>query len=287
MSIVFSTSDEENTLTLENPLWGYVSTLKLPLWYSTRADGSIGVFDAGVAYDRCICKCIFQMNAEDAEDALLFFRDPALGRGNPLYLDLPTGGGFFPFGPDRGDYGRFIVQVINVKPSPQLMEPFRRFNISATLVYNYGPTPSWSIPTGDDTGNIQIGAITNLRYPESTFQSEANYAIQEQLLYTQAAGVVDLGQTADTWRTRFDLMGTRKTISRLIAYLRSTPRSPSTKSYASFTVTTQDNQFMFGAEQTAVGNHFAVILLTKDIEMTHINFNLYKVPLVFQLTAVL
>jgi len=282
--ITFTAADLTTTLTIDTPLWGYVSTVKLPLWYSTRANGSIGVFDAGVAYDRHVCKCTFQMNATDTGNTLTFFRDSVLGRGNPVYMSLPSGSGFFPFTPEKGDAGEFIVQVIDVQPSEQLSEPLRWYNVSVALIYISGPTPAYTIPAIADYGNITIGAYAGYRFPEEGFKSEARYAIQARPVFSQYAGIVDLGQSADNWRVKFDLYGTRKAIGRLIYYLRIVNRSPSTKIYQPFTVTTTADQFLFGQDQ-GDEDSYSCILLSKDLEVSHINYDMCKVPLSLQLVA--
>jgi hypothetical protein len=112
MSTVTFTAPDLDVITVDTPQWGYTSTLKLPLWYSERADGSIGIYDAGTSYDRRVCDCVFQLNATDTAILVAFCRNSARGRGNSVKMTLSSGSGFFPFGPDFGDPGDLSVQWI-------------------------------------------------------------------------------------------------------------------------------------------------------------------------------
>lgn len=289
--VVFvSANDAENRLEVDTPLWGYTTSVLLPLTYSQKGNGQVGVFDAGTEYDARVCKCIFQLDKTTAEEFIRFFRDPLAGRGNNIVMELPINAsgeriGWFPFGPDYGDYGRFIVHVLNVKPSPQLMEPFLWWEIEIEIVYNSGPSPAFSLPSPVDYGTLQIGTVTTLRYPESTFQSTAIYGINETVLFGGNVGTVDNGAYADSWKTTFELQGTRSKITELINYLVTVPRDPINKTYSPISIVTLDNQFMFGLEGAAAdddgGNTYSAQLLNKEIIVTHIDFDLYNVTLEF------
>jgi len=193
--------------------------------------------------------------------------------------------GWFPFGPDYGDYGTYQVHVLNVKPSPQLMEPFLWWEIEIEIAYISGPTPTFALPTPVDYGTLQIGTVATLRYPESTFQSTANIGINEAILFGGNVGAVDKGAYADAWRTKFDLQGTRSKITELINYLVTVPRDTTNKTYSPISIVTVDNQFMFGLEGAAAdddgGNTYSAQLLSKEILITHIDFDLYNVTLEF------
>lgn len=289
--IIFTAPDGVTTLELDPPLWGYKTTIKMPLYQSERADGSVGVFDAGVNYDRRVCECTFQVNFTDAGSIIAFFRDKVLGRGNQVTLTLPAftpfdGCRWFPFGPDKGDYGVYTVQIVDLKPSGQQIDPFRWWNITMKMLYIDGPEPEYSLPAATDYGNIQIGDVSYLRYPESTFQSEALYNIDQRVLMGGSAGVVDNGYDADQWRVTFELSGTRKKFAELLNYLTVVNRNATTKLYPELNIVTQDYQFIFGRENSGAGAYSA-LLLNKVLDVTHVNFDLYKMQLSFQRTATL
>jgi len=295
--IIFTSAsyDTDNvTLELDTPLWGYTTTLKLPLEYAQRANGTVGIFDAGAVYDNRVCECTFQVNKTDAESIVEFFRDSLKGRGNNIDLALPaptgfSGCGWFPFGPDKGDYGHYTVHVMNMVPSQQLIEPLLYWNITLTIVFIDGPTPDYTFPTPVDYGNLQIGTVNYLRYPQNNFKVNSLYGLTEQLLYGKNVGVVDMGQPADTWRTTFDLEGTRSKITEFINYLVTVPRDTTNKTYSPITVVTQNNTFIFGMEGNGTaddgGNTYTVQLLSKDIKIRHVNFDLYKVSLELLMVA--
>jgi hypothetical protein len=165
-----------------------------------------------------------------------------------------------------------------------LIEPFRWFNVSLQIVYNSGPTPTFSIPAADDYGYLQIGNISNLRYPEGGFNSDPRYALKEDILYGGAAGIIDMGTTADNFRSSFDLNGTRKAMGKLIHFLAVTARGINT--YLPISITSIANQFVYGIEQYD-NQIYSSILLSKDIKMVHVNFNQYITSLAFQMIAIL
>ena len=272
------------SITVKKPLRGYTSIVKMPLYYSRRADGSIGIFDAGTAYDRRVAECTFEHDQEDHNKLIGFFTDTTLGRGNNVTLTLGSGSGWFPFGPDLGDVGDFTIKLIDMQPSGQSMHPYKYWTTGMRFSYISGPSPSYSIPSVTDWGNLQIGTVQNLRYPESTFNTKYNYAIGNYVAMDGNVQSIDLGNDADSYETQFILPGTQSGIANVINYLINTPRNPAYKTYDNFNVITQINNFIFGEENASSGT-YPVQLLSNELVVKHINHDQFELDLKLKLVS--
>lgn len=268
------------SITVDNPILGYTAAVKLPLWFSERANGMVGVHDAGVQYNNRICDCVFQLNATDTLALVEFFNNPGKGRGNEVSMVLPSGNGWYPFAPDFGDIGTFTVKVMNLKQGKQLMEPMRWFETSLQIVMITPPTIVNPFPTPVDYGTIQIGTVTALRYPETLFDSLHIMSINERVLFGGGVGAIDLGPTGDSYRVTFTLNAARQKMAELINYFAVTLRDTDNKTYLTTTITTTDNQFIYGVEKSGSGAYTS-LLLTKDLIITHEAYNLFSVDLTF------
>jgi len=278
MSVTFTKG--AYSITVDNPLLGYSSFVKLPLWYAEKENGMVGVHDAGIQYTSRICECTFQLDYTNTLALVEFFNNPGKGRGNLITMTIPSGNGFFPFSPDFGDVGYFGVRVINFKQGNQLTEPFRWFETTLQIVLITPPTIGNTFPSPIDYGTVQIGTVTSLQYPENLFESEQLMNINEKALYGAGVGSVDLGPTADSYRVRFTLTATQQKMAELINYFTVTLRDSVNKTYLTTTITTIDNQFIYGIEKGGAGEYES-LLLTKDLCIVHEAYNLFTVSLTF------
>lgn len=283
MSITFTNG--LNSVAVDAPEFGYECQVRMPLIFSERMNKTVGVFDAGAIYDNRFCMCRFLLNAADSLAFVTFFNDVTKGRGNDVTLSLgATASGFFPFGPDLGDIGDFTVRLLTMKPSGQLLEPLRWWRLDATFLLISGPSPAYSLPSSVDYGNIQIGTIQNLRYPEGTFESEAIYSVENIPLSSPGAEVVDLGNAADSHRVAFTLNATQAAMANLVNYLVTTPRDSVNKTYNPFNIITQSNQFIYGIQNSGSGT-YSSHLLSNVLSIKHNNFDQFDLDLNLRMVA--
>jgi hypothetical protein len=281
--LIFTAPDDTTKIEFDTPLWGYKTSIRLPLYFANRSDGTLQAFDAGKEYDKRICTCRFMVDKDHAKEMIDFFRDPLLGRGNKIKLTLPSvppysGTGWFPFAPDKGDYGVYVVQVLNVKPLPQIVGLSQWFYIDMDILYISGPLPEYIVVDGIDYGNMSIGPVNNIRYPEDGFNSIAKYGIDENLLMAKSVGVIDTGVQSDSWIVDFIYNGTRSKTAEFINFLTNINRDSDLKIYPNFDIVTQDNNFIFGVENLDSGT-YSTNLLKNEIVLKHINYDSYQVEL--------
>ena len=277
MSTIRLTALDATTIDLKTPLWKYETKIKMPLSYSQRADGTTGIFDAGTAYDLRTCKCTFLNDVTDHGALVDFLRNSLQGRGRDVGLSFPSGNGFFPFGPDLGDAGTFTIRVLDFEPSEQLMKPFKWWKDVLVLQLISGPTPSYSLPSVTEYGNLQVGNVTNFRYPQTTFKTKYNYAVNNTTLFS-GVDQIDLGENADSWAVTFGLTSTESACAVLTNYLMTTPRNPSGKTYNTFPIITQSNTFIFGEENSSAGS-YDVLLIDGEFELIHVAHDIFETSL--------
>lgn len=271
MSIIFD--DGSNTATVPNPQYGYKSVVKMPITHSERGDGTVGIYDAGTGYDRRMCsELTFYLTIAQQNSLNALFNDSSKGRGTDVELQLGTGSGFFPFLPDYGDDGNFDVRVINYEQTDRRHQPWGLFRTDLTLqMIN---SPAFSITDNLDDGNLQIGTVTGVKYPQGGYNPGVVYAIDHTVVMDGTAYDFDYGTTADTYEADFDISGNAGKIGSLINYLLST--TPRNNSYQ-FSCVFPSGTYPFGRDKGA-GTH-TVQCLNKTFEVNHYEFDQFSFPL--------
>jgi hypothetical protein len=276
MASTITFSYNGNSLSVNTPQYGYESIVSMRLRYAERQDGSIGVFDSGNTYDRRKCNNIsFLLNNASSSSFSTFFKSALKGRGNDLNLNLGTNSGFCPFGPDLGDSGIFVVRCLEYDVGGQLHRPWKWFEPKITLQYISGPTPSYTVVDNNKDGNLQLGTVSYIRYPQDGYKVESNYSIVNIVTNNGSVNEIDLGPTADTYTTEINISASKLKMAAIVKYLVTTGRGNN------FNIITQANNYPFGIDKSADGT-FTVKLLNPDLKIKHSGYDKYYLNLKVQ-----
>jgi len=246
MPITFTA--QAQSATIKTPRYGYNSFISMKIDKTLCSDGSYTFFDNGTVYDRRKCSAQWLLTATELNNMNTMFKDPLKSRGEDVTLNLGTNSGFYPFGPDYGDSGEFVVRVLNYNQGGQLFQPFRYYILALDLQYISGPSPSYSFSDNCDDGNLQIGTITGIRYPQAGYDPETPYKVFNAVTFTGDVYSRDAGQISDIFETSFKISGNQGKMAALIDYIVSTARSSNT------TIITQANNYLFGRDKSASGS---------------------------------
>ena len=199
--ITFAFGDE--SISVPNPQYGYDTEIIMPITYSRLANRTYGHFDAGATYDVRICRGLrFLFNVTYMALFAEFFKNALKGRGNQITLSLgETPSGFFPFGPDKGDTGDFVIDVVSYDPGSQLQTPYKYW--SPAIEFSCSTYPDYTYTDDTDQGQIVIGSITGIKYPPYGYNATSEYQISNVVLHGGEAKFVDAGIYQDTRRTSF------------------------------------------------------------------------------------
>lgn len=200
-----------------NPQYGYDTEIVMPITYNLLADGTYGHFDAGATYDARICRNLrFLFNVTYMALFAEFFKNALKGRGNQITMSLgETPSGFFPFGPDKGDTGDFVIDVISYDPGSQLQTPYKYWSPIINIACTTYPTYTYT----DDKaqGQIVIGSITGIKYPQYGYSATSEYQISNTVLHGGTAQFVDAGLYQDTRGSSFTVSANQGKMAAIVA----------------------------------------------------------------------
>jgi hypothetical protein len=267
--ITFTSND--STAQILTPQWGYQAVISMSMSAFRGGAGEISWWDNGSTYDTRRCKASFKLNATDAGAIDTFLTDPARGRGADITLSLgSTGSGFFPFGPDKGDRGNFVIRETAYSAGGQLHSPWLWW--SADLEMAMVSSPTYNLPSQSDDGNLQVGNVTGLRYPQAGYEPSAQYAVTNIITRGGQGYSVDRGQSGDVYETGFKLSGSQAKISAVVNHLVNTVRGDN------FNIVTQAKNFPLGRAKQESGT-FQVKLASPDLVVTHTGFDKFELDL--------
>jgi hypothetical protein len=292
-NIIFRNISESISLTVPTPEWGYSFEVHMPISKVVAADFSYpdsGFFDPPDesippvygTYDYRICRIpsiILSTGAKLAMNA--FFDDTAYGRGLNCIMDLGVSStGFFPFGLDKGDSGKFVVRLIGNTDTGMKLAPYKRFKESYdfVLVSTTNAVPSFSLSL---QGDLQIGTCQGLLYPQSGFNPKS-----EKLIYNglSVSGIPDsvIGPVAAfSYVSSFNLLCNDSRAYTLLDALINTVRGNDV------VIIAPESSYIFGRENGSFGNYTCKLLGSDDNEsetviiMTHTGYQQWIAPLKF------
>ena len=257
--------------TLDNPIYGYLSTIVLALIHTDKLPAGYAIWDNGSSRDYRMCKFVSRLNAAQTNTLLTIFNTLAVGRGISLTLGLGhTNTGFFPFGPDRGDKGNFGVRLISVEARPVMEEPWLYFDTE--MVFVEESCPGYTLPSQIPEGDLQIGAIAELRNPPTMPESATDYGFSTQLTNSGAAYTVD--KLTDFQTTVLKMVCNQSKAAVLINYMCGTVRA------ANVNIVSQANNYLFGREGGSSGV-YSCQWLNEQVVIKHNSFNEFEFELSF------
>jgi hypothetical protein len=189
---------------------------------------------------------------------------------NRFRLTLEENSGFFPAGPDKGDSGDFIFSFIeNIKFGAMKLNPYGLFDVEFRIMIHEAPTITVSQAPKDLGGKFRFGDVVELRDPQikpvQDFGAQRNTTIG--------------GETSVTWtptdefRSDLTIRTSTGKMAELAQYLQNVRGN-------TFTVWPGRKYWMWGAQglETAWGDGESVRLLDANFLMTHVDYNLWSVP---------
>ena len=199
-TIVFSYGNY--SVTVNKPQYGYTVDIYLNMIKKLLGTGKLNWWDNGSSNDYRVFRTEFLLNENQHKGLFDFFNDPKKGRGNNITLSLGNSAtGFFPAGPDKGDQNDFTIQLIQIKDSGILWDPWLYFktDISFSII----ETPSYALPsrTGYEEGGFNIGTIDDLRFP--LFEPFAERGYKTELTRDGTPKIIDRGEYGDGYNTRW------------------------------------------------------------------------------------
>ena len=274
INIRYGSTDVE----LPTPQWGYTVKIKYPISL-TRLDNGFWVkWDNGSNYDRRYLSCSWLLEKTDAEALVGILRDSAKGRGLMLTIKCGTASGFYPFGPDKGDSGDFQVMVTGSVPDASRGHPGDLFQVSCNFIF-VGSYPAYSIPAAQYEGNLTIGTVTNLRYPEGMHTQMVVYRTPTNETYNASGYSIDRAATADNYESTMALDLLQSNMGRLIDYLSGVSGRAN-----NIDVTPPNNAYLFGVENGATAT-YTCSWLDDELEIVHSNHDQFSTSLSFGLIS--
>jgi hypothetical protein len=261
-----------NTVYIPFPLYGYESTITMGMRVSEKlSTGLYRIYDRGVAYDIRTCRAMFLLNRANAEQLHDLYKDADKSRAYSLTMVLPSGSGFFPFGPDKGDAGSFQVRIIGLEHYGTSDQPRGWFRTEITMVAESYPV--YSVEDAVADGPIQIGTITGLRWPDSGVQPAYDYAVSTVTTQDGSPYTIDKWSNADAYETSLNLSLNDRGAQRLINHLTGTVRG------AQFNILSINNGYMFGIDLTTTGYYYVCRLTDNELRIRHNGINDFAVTI--------
>jgi len=257
-----------NSYTLNPPEYGYVSTVNMSLEHVKRSPKSLLVYDHGAGFDHRTCKCKFLMNESDTNTLIDIFDTDA--RGGFISLRLPKNSGFYPFGPDRGDSGKFQCRMLSIDPSPVMEEPYKYSRVMFELKEH--AYPAYTPPAQVAEGGLQIGTVTGLLYPQKWPEPDFSWGIDSKLTFGGEYYALDKDAYVDSQETKLKMRCNQSNAAALIAHLAGVVRG----NYV--TIQCPADSFIFGTQTNSSTTHSA-IMLNKKIDIKHTGFNEFEFEL--------
>ena len=256
-------------VSIDAPLYGYTTEIQLAFEVAPMI-GRYAHADYGPAYDqRSLVASVHWMTAGAMVSLSELLRT---SRGEDITLRLgddPTG--FFPFGPDLGDKGNFVVFVDDCEAGGINDNPFRHFTPEVKLKLR--TAPGYILPAAVYEGPFEVSGL-KFRWPQEGVSPKLNRARVQG--YTRA-GIpygVDLGSNADLFTTEFNLEGGTANISAFLALMSQASRTDDIDIWGPL------HYWLLGPEQGSSGGYHCR-LLNNVLQVTHNRFNSFSVPLNF------
>ena len=289
--IVFTNGS--NSVVVDVPTWPYSCEIIMPISSIKDSQGSPTFFDPPASHGddtlgtwdyRLLNTATWRIPAAQQITLSAFFKDATKGRGENVTMTLQSGSGFFPFGPDLGDSGDFVVRLLSIDQSGRLGRPWNYFENAIQIVL-VTPPGGYSLPTQYNEGSLSIGSVSGLQFVDYASKTYRN--IQHQLTASGVPYAIDGRTSGDSYEVGFTQLCNQGNAAALAALLVSTSGRS-----ADITIVAPANFYLFGADNASAGTYTAKFLgaspndKTVSIKMTNERFNQWSFPLTFWLKAV-
>lgn len=262
------------TETLPRPEYPYETTIDLPFDIEQLDSGKYNLFDWGAIADKRSCVCQFIMTVEQYGNLVDMIKTDL--RSQDYDLILHAGCGFFPFGPDKGDSGPFVVSAEMIDREGIGPTPYRYFRVKFRFI-NTGSWPVYSLPAEVSEGQLQIGGISGCRAPQEWFKPKARYEVDALMKESASVVFTDRGTNADRYSTQLPFVGNESKTAALLNYLL-------TIRTGAFDLITPEYSYPFDEDNASSGT-YSVRLVQNQIKITHHHYNRFTFDLTLSMES--
>lgn len=271
--MTISISTIYSTVYIDPPAWGYRVDINMYIkMVQTRSGWKL--FDGGKQYDYRICtipKCL--LNKTQTENLTTFLNTEYQGRNQELSVQLGVNSGFYMFGPDKGDSYLFNCRIIDRKQTTLLYDPWMHTEGAFEFHLIELPETPYELPEQVFEGNLSIGNISNLKWPQSGIKLNTRYG----LLQTSGHGeyVESIDVKTNIYDSEFTIECNQSNAAALVDFL----CSDNGRAY-DINIVAPENMYLFGVEN-GHDKTFTTKLLMNKISITHNNNEQFSIPLKF------
>lgn len=252
---------------IDYPAWeGYYSKAVLAIEI-IQLEYGYEIHDNGISFDYRVCVIDRSILTEtEAANLETFIND---NRGSDINMAIGTDSNFFPFGPDMGDTGTFVVKILGRDFGP--FDQFKQFDKSWQLLLV--TEPAYLLPNVNNQDSFQIGTVDGLLYPQAGINHQNDRAIKHSISYGGDNYYID--KRDNIYTTSFVQQCNEGLAAELFQFLTSVNGRDQ-----DITVIAPDDYYLFGPENSA-GGTFSCRLLQKEIECRQLNYEEFEIPLNF------
>ncbi len=258
---------------------GYTSYIYMSTKITQLSNGEYSIYDYNSSNDYRTCRATWILDATQMNNFLAGFENSASSRAKSVELILPSGSGFFLFGADKGDTSTelnpFQVRMIVHKSEGIGDKPFKYFKVDVEFVAESFPSytpPSQTHPDTDE-GNLQIGTISGLRWPDEYAEPDINIDYDTQLSFDGTPYSTSKGTDADYANTILKMRLNLENAAALIEHLLVTVRGNNV------TLTPPSDSYIFG--RRLGDGAFTAKLIQSVIKIDNPMYNRFEFDLKF------
>ena len=255
---------------INNPEHNYVSRAHLAITPQKTCTGWES-WNNGIARDYRTCS--IPRFIHDEADGLALVTFLKNNQGNEISMAIGTDSNFFPFGPDKGDSGSFIVRILNREFGS--FDQFEQFTKSIDLLLVNAP--DYSLPSVVNQGGFQIGTVQYLLYPQLNFNHKTNFSINTGVNYGGEGKSIDHGH--DSFESSFVQQCNTSLAAKLFEFL-----TGATGRDQDITIIAEYDYYMFGPDNGSDGT-YTCKLIHNVIECKHIENEQFEIPLSFYMKS--
>jgi len=257
---------------IDNPMYDYTTGISLALEHIPLLPKGYSIWDNDSTNDFRTFKATWQLSATVTNRFLNIFNSINKGRGVSVLLNFGSNSGVFPYGPDLGDSGIFQSRMTSINAKGVMEEPYLYFNTEMEFVME--TYPEYSLPTEIPEGDLQIGTITNLRYPPSYPDPTSNYGYNTRLTRDGSPYTIDKTSDSDFYITTLPMICNQSKAAALIDHLVTDVRD------SNITIIAQANNYLFGNEMGSSGTYICQ-WLNDVIQIDHNRYDEFEFKISF------
>lgn len=271
--IIKAPSSSGTEYTVTNPLWGYKVSVVMALKLSRRTGAAPVIWDDTNTYDFRMLEATWFLSLAQTTLLLNLAKDAGKGRDANVDLILTSGGGFYPFGPDKGDAGTFRARIMDIQAEATIGHPQDYFKTTLKLLFN-GSYPSYSpLPDLFPEGVLQIGNVTGLRWPDDYHKQNQKYAMNVNQGGDGTPYANDRSSAADFYESDLSLILNHPNAAGLLNEMVTTRG-------ADINVIPPANSYLFGLENGSTATYVCKST-KKQIDIVHNGHNNFGMDLSF------